>query len=174
MKGTIHWTAGNYTPSKYDKQHYHLGVAWKNSKAVPEKWHNYTDLLGHCWNRNTDNIGIAICAMAGATEYDFGKCPVREEQIIEACKCAAEISKLKKMKPADWKTHSEYAILDGYGPFSDDDEMRWDLALFHPVIRWDEAQAVADTKRNGNWIRQQIGYYMGLLKKVRDFHLKTI
>jgi len=87
MKRIIcHWSAGSYVPSALDKQHYHYlidgdGEVHRGFYA-PEDNLDTRDgrYAAHTRHLNRDSIGIALCAMAGATEKDFGRFPIKQAQ----------------------------------------------------------------------------------------------
>ena len=65
----LHWSAGGYTPSQVDFEHYHFLVL-KNGdilkgKYTPEDNLNCNDghYAAHTGGFNTGSIGIALCAM---------------------------------------------------------------------------------------------------------------
>lgn len=88
----IHWTAGSHTPSGLDLTHYHhvIDGAGKihagkhpvraNAGPGPLKAGTYATHTLLC---NTDSIGVAICAMAGAVERPFqpGRWPIMPQQL---------------------------------------------------------------------------------------------
>lgn len=63
----LHWTAGHYRQVFHD---YHFCIGPEG-----EILQNDADLPGttifHTWRRNTGTIGIAACAMAGATAFAY-------------------------------------------------------------------------------------------------------
>lgn len=67
----IHWTAGNYYPSDYEKEHYHFLIdkdgRVHNGKFSPEcnEICRVGKYAAHTGGGNTGSIGVAICAMAG-------------------------------------------------------------------------------------------------------------
>lgn len=85
----IHWTAGSYNPSQDDLSHYHFVVdgngAVVNGKLPVEE--NKAPIgktyAAHTLNCNSDSIGVAIAAMAGAQERPFnaGAAPIKEIQL---------------------------------------------------------------------------------------------
>lgn len=85
----IHWTAGAYTPSNLDKEHYHFIVDHNGrvhfGKFPPEANENPVKgkYAAHTLDCNTGAIGIAVAAMAGAVErpFDPGKHPMTNAQI---------------------------------------------------------------------------------------------
>jgi len=166
MKGTLHWSATEWDWCK--RKHYQLIINYdpEHKQAVPRKLHNYTDFSPqHTWMRNTNNIGIACACLGGEDvgESNFGEWPLMSVQIEEMCRCAAEISLLKRMTIDDWRTHAEYAIEDGY--FGE----RWDLAILKPGTATKES-----AKKNGDLLRRKIAWYMARSREVRAFHKKTV
>ena len=149
----LHWTAGRYTPNEHEKDSYHGGVIWDGKTAQFVKWRDYTGIISHTLRRNTLNIGLTVCAMAGASERDWGICPMKKEQIDELCLAAAEIAFLKNIDTSRIMTHAEAAILDGY--FGE----RWDLARLE-----EGAISQATAKATGDKLR----------KKIREIKLELI
>lgn len=90
-KITIHWTAGYYEPTFYEKSAYHFLVKG-NGETVdginkPEANLNCKDgnYAAHTGCGNTGNIGIAMCAMTGfKNSKNVGACPITKKQ-FEAC-----------------------------------------------------------------------------------------
>lgn len=84
----IHWSAGDYTPSSLDKEHYHYMVDGDGKVHTgiykPEDNLSIADgkYAKHTKGTNEGAIGVAICAMAGATErpLSFGKYPLKRVQ----------------------------------------------------------------------------------------------
>lgn len=85
----LHWSAGGYTPSNLDKEHYHFIIAGDGT-VVPGKWPveaNRKPVKGkyaaHTLNCNTGSIGVAVAAMAGAQErpFDAGRAPITPAQL---------------------------------------------------------------------------------------------
>ena len=85
----LHWSAGTHTPSALDKEHYHFIIDGAG-KVHPGKWpvsanekivgDNYA---AHTKGTNTGSIGVAVAAMAGATDRPFsaGKYPITTAQV---------------------------------------------------------------------------------------------
>jgi len=92
----VHWTAGTHTPNGLDRTHYHrlidgegrtvtgVDIA-KNAAPIQPGY------AAHTLNCNTDSIGVAICAAAGATEnpLNFGKYPPTPVQLTELIRVVA-------------------------------------------------------------------------------------
>lgn len=85
----MHWTAGTYTPNNVDKKAYHKlidgdgnvhnGTFPISANQAPLSKGGYA---AHTLNCNTDSIGVAVCAMAGAVEAPFksGSYPITRKQ----------------------------------------------------------------------------------------------
>lgn len=84
-----HWTAGAHVASSLDREHYHFLV--EGDKTVV-KGHNDVSAnipplrsgkyAAHTRRFNSYSIGLAVCAMAGATGWPlkFGKYPIKRGQ----------------------------------------------------------------------------------------------
>lgn len=152
---SLHWTAGQYIASLHDKASYHGGVQVIDGNAVYSKWHDYNDHIGHTWRRNTDLIGLTICAMGGVYTNKSWEIPPTKAQLDSLCLAAAEVAVLKGIDLQQIKTHGEWAVIDGYGPLSGDSQTRWDLTLFAP------GNATPQTaKMCGDELRSKIKKYM--------------
>lgn len=177
---TGHWSGGPYQPTWLDKKDYQCGIVRdpKTGYAHGQKWHNYTDVTEHTWNRNTNNIGVSIIGMVAPSSIsNFGPCPITQAQIDEFCLCVAEICVLKGLDPMKaFKTHAEWAVIDGYGVLSYDPETRWDLAILAPLKKaWPtRAAAEAQVKATGDLLRKKIVVLKKGIIKPRDFHYKAI
>lgn len=85
----VHWTAGTHTPSNLDKQHYHFiidGAGKVHPGRFPVEANERPQkgkYAAHTLNCNTGSIGIAVAAMAGATErpFDAGRYPITQAQV---------------------------------------------------------------------------------------------
>lgn len=98
----LHWTAGAHSPSGLDLTHYHFIVDGKgqiHSGKFPVSANagNLTSgqYAAHTLNLNTQSIGIAVAAMAGAKEspLNVGKAPITQVQLDAFVKLAAKLAK---------------------------------------------------------------------------------
>ncbi len=115
----IHWTAGNYYPSDYEKEHYHFLVD-KEGKVHKGKFNpecNEVCRVGkyaaHTGGGNTGSIGIAICAMAGfKNKNSVGSCPITKKQFESTMELCAELCKKYSIEPTaqNIMTHYEFGI----------------------------------------------------------------
>ncbi len=95
----IHWTAGGYYPSDFDKKFYHFlidkdGIV-HNGIFKPEN--NLRCVSGHyaahTGGGNTGSIGVSLCAMAGfKSAKDCGKYPITPKQFEAAMEFCAKLS----------------------------------------------------------------------------------
>lgn len=96
----IHWTAGGYYPTDYEKAHYHFLVDKDGKihcgKFKPEdneicKPNKYA---AHTGGGNTKSIGVAICAMAGfKNKNSVGNYPILKKQFESTMEFCAELAK---------------------------------------------------------------------------------
>lgn len=90
-----HWTAGGYLTTAQERRHYHVLIEepLNHVRGIPSIADNCPltkRYAGHTLNANGGSIGIAVCAMAGATESPFnpGRYPLTRGQwnaLIIAC-----------------------------------------------------------------------------------------
>ena len=101
MKRVImHWSAGAHTPSDLDKEHYHKiidGAGKVHDGRFPIKA-NKGPIKGkyaaHTLKCNTDSIGVAVAAMAGAQERPFvaGAHPITPAQVTALVRLCRELA----------------------------------------------------------------------------------
>lgn len=113
----IHWTAGTYTVTEQDKEHYHfivngVGVVEKGDHDVEDNLSTADgDYAAHTLGCNKDSIGISMACMAGAIEAPFnaGKYPMKPVQIESLAAKVAELAKRYKIPvtPQTILTHAE-------------------------------------------------------------------
>jgi hypothetical protein len=125
----LHWTAGRYDQIFDD---YHLCIDNAGLLYMPT---NLTDFKSHTYKRNTGSLGIALCCGIGASALmklgavNFGPMPPTVMQI----ECMAHVVAILtqqlsiELNEKNVFTHCEAAMEDGYGPGSEDPDIRWDL-----------------------------------------------
>lgn len=108
FKGVVlHWTAGNYYPCEWDKEHYHYLIdkdgKIHKGKYKPEDNLDCTDgkYAAHSGGYNTGRIGIAICC------YKDASTPPTPEQIQAMCTIAASTCREFNIPVENVKTHAE-------------------------------------------------------------------
>ena len=94
----LHWTAGAYFPSFFDKQFYHYLVdsngAVHCGKYPPEANLDVSTgrYAAHTGGGNTASIGVALCAMAGfESAREVGLYPITAVQLESAFALCAEL-----------------------------------------------------------------------------------
>lgn len=95
----LHWSAGAYHPDQDDFEHYHLmidrdGKISRGDHSIADNVSTADDdYAAHTRGCNTGSVGIAVCAMTGATQFPFhaGPCPVTREQWNQLILAAAEL-----------------------------------------------------------------------------------
>lgn len=115
----IHWTAGGYYPTEYEKEHYHYLVdkdgKVHNGKFKPEdneicKAGRYA---AHTGGGNTGSIGVALCGMAGfKSQSCIGNFPIVKKQFESAMElCALLVKKYSlDITPQTVMTHYEFGV----------------------------------------------------------------
>ena len=156
---SLHWTAGDYS-TVYPAYHYCLrGMSEIEVVATNDLRGNMRDLrlastepyAMHTAGRNSWSIGLAVCAMAGATPAAFGAFPLTEAQIDGLCAVARRLAGVYGIPLAAIRTHAEAALDDGY--FGDGDDQRWDIARLAPRA---EPLSEHDATATGSLLRARI------------------
>jgi hypothetical protein len=153
----LHWTAGDYA-TVFPAYHFCLsGASNVSVHATHDLRANMRDVridasrayAAHTQGRNSYAAGIAVCAMQGATPFDFGRYPLSAEQIEALCIVAATVVRAYGIALTGVRTHAEAALEDGYFGAGNDD-VRWDIARLKPSsepLRAGEARAAGDALR---------------------------
>lgn len=97
----IHWSAGGYTASDIDRQHYHYiidgagKVHHGNFPVVANEAPQKGKYAAHTLNCNTGSIGVAVAAMAGAVERPFnaGSAPILPIQMQALAALCAKLGR---------------------------------------------------------------------------------
>jgi len=101
----LHWTAGAYTASSIDKQHYHIlvegdGGLVQGDHTIDDNVNTKDDdYAAHTRGANTRAIGVSACSMAGAQEKPFkpGSSPLKKGQWLQMAAVAAELARFYKI-----------------------------------------------------------------------------
>lgn len=96
----IHWSAGRYYPSEFEKKYYHYLVDADghiyNGFHKPEDNNNCTDgnYAAHTGGGNTGSIGVCMCGMYGfKSSSSVGDYPITKIQFEACMKLCAELCK---------------------------------------------------------------------------------
>ena len=115
----LHWTAGKYYPTQYEKQFYHFLIDKNgqihNGSFKPEDNLCCTDnkYAAHTGGGNTGAIGIAFCAMMGyKSPQCVGQYPITTIQFESCMKYCAKLSKTYDIDitPSNIMTHYEFGV----------------------------------------------------------------
>ena len=115
----IHWTAGGYNPSTYEKNCYHFLIDGCG-KTISGNFKPEDNLVcsegtyaAHTGGGNTGSIGVSMCAMAGFKDKNHvGNYPITPVQFEAAMKLCADLA-LKyniAVTPANVMTHYEFGV----------------------------------------------------------------
>ena len=155
----IHWTAGSYYPTEYEKLHYHFLVD-KNGKIHNGKFKPEDNLIctkgtyaAHTGGGNTKAIGVAMCAMAGfKSAKECGSYPITPKQ-FEACMkfCAGLCEKYNiPINENTVMTHYEFGLKNPQTSSAGKIDI-----IFLPPYPW------VISKDTGSFIRSKIKWYKG-------------
>jgi hypothetical protein len=156
----LHWTAGDYE-AVFPAYHFCLrGSDDVELVATHDLRANMRDLRGadpgpyaaHVAGRNSWSVGIAVCAMGGATPADFGRWPITPAQVEALALVARIVARAYAVPLAAIRTHAEAALEDGYFGAGDDDR-RWDIARLEPR---EDPLTPAEATAVGNFLRARI------------------
>ena len=113
----IHWTAGNYFPSAYEKQFYHFLID-KDGNIFEGKFKPENNLrcvkghyAAHTGGGNTGSIGIAMCGMYGFKNKNCqGAYPITAKQFEAAMEYCAKLAIKYRIPiaPETVMTHYEF------------------------------------------------------------------
>lgn len=115
----IHWTAGNYFPTDYEKQFYHFLID-RYGKVYEGKFKPENNLrcveghyAAHTGGGNTGSIGVALCGMYGfKSKTNQGDYPLTAKQFEAAMEYCAKLA-IKYDIPISEKTvmtHYEFGV----------------------------------------------------------------
>lgn len=136
---TLHWTAGAYDPSALELKHYHWLIDGDGDiRAGVDMRLNCPRIqpgyAAHTGRANTNNVGVAICAMAEASQGHYGRYPIKAQQVEAACDLIADLCRTYGIDntPRRVLGHCEWTtILDV--PQSG----KWDVGVIpHAGITW--------------------------------------
>lgn len=153
----IHWTAGGYYPTEYEKEHYHFLIdkdgKIHNGKFRPED--NEICRIGkyaaHTGGGNTGTIGVAICGMAGfINKLSVGKYPILKNQFEKTMEFCANLVKKYNLEvtPQSVLTHYEFGIKNPKTTSAGKIDI-----IYLPPYSWVEKNEV------GSFIRSKVKWY---------------
>ncbi len=157
----IHWTAGGYYPTEFEKEHYHFLVDGQgkihNGKFKPSD--NEICRVGkyaaHTGGGNTGSIGIAICAMAGfKNAKNAGKYPIKKVQFEKCMELCAQIVKKYSLQvnANTVMTHYEFGLKNPNSTSAGKIDI-----TYIPPYQWVEKSEI------GSFIRTKVKWYLNKL-----------
>ena len=161
----IHWSAGTYFPTSYERQFYHYLVD-KNGKIYdgifkPEDNISCSDGLyaAHTGGGNTGSIGVVMCGMKDfKTPFNCGDYPITKVQ-FESCMnfCAKLCEKYSiEINSSNIMTHYEFGIKNpktsSFGKID---------IIFLPPYSWVPKDDI------GSFIRSKIRWYKVKMQEVK-------
>lgn len=153
----IHWTAGGYYPTEYEKEHYHFlidkdGIIHNGKFRLEDneicKFGKYA---AHTGGGNTGSIGVAICGMAGfINKLSVGKYPILKKQFEKTMEFCANLVKKYNLEvtPQSVLTHYEFGIKNPKTSSAGKIDI-----IYLPPYSWVEKNEV------GSFIRSKIKWY---------------
>lgn len=153
----LHWSAGGYTPSQVDFEHYHFLVL-KNGdilkgKYTPEDNLNCNDghYAAHTGGFNTGSIGIALCAMYGYKDpKNPGNYPFLRVQGEAMWAYCATLLKKYGLKPLKDTVLTHYEVGKMLPNSTSAGKIDISFIPYEPLITADEA---------GDYIRNKVRWY---------------
>jgi hypothetical protein len=131
---TLHWTAGSYTQT-FD--HYHFNI--KGDGTVVQTL-SITHKGSHTWKRNSNNIGVSMCCMAG------WKLLPKKEQLEKTARTVAELMGIYGIGIDQVKDHFYYAKIDGYPKLRQDVDAY--MEKLYPMIMSYRAKLISGEIKN--------------------------
>ena len=113
----LHWTAGGYYPTDFEKEHYHYlvdkdcKIHFGKFKPEDNRVCKIGKYAAHTGGGNTGSVGVAICAMAGFKHHlNLGKYPIQKHQFERTMEFCAELVKKYdiNISPQTVMTHYEF------------------------------------------------------------------
>ena len=153
----LHWSAGGYTPSQVDFEHYHFLVLEHGDilkgKYTPEDNLNCNDghYAAHTGGFNTGSIGIALCAMYGyKNPKNPGNYPFLRVQGEAMWAYCATLLKKYGLKPLKDTVLTHYEVGKMLPNSTSAGKIDITFIPYEPLITADEA---------GDYIRNKVRWY---------------
>ncbi len=154
----IHWSAGVYYPTEFEKEHYHFLVDKDgnvhNGKFKPEdnEFCKVGKYAAHTGGGNTGSIGVALCAMAGfKNKNSVGNYPILKKQFESAMEFCAKLCRKYKIDvtPQTVMTHYEFGVKNPKTTSAGKIDI-----IYLPSYPWVAQEEI------GSFIRSKIKWYM--------------
>ncbi len=154
----IHWSAGVYYPTEFEKKHYHFLIDKDgnvhNGKFKPEDnaFCKVGEYAAHTGGGNTGSIGVAFCAMAGfKNKNSVGNYPILKKQFESAMEFCAKLCKKYKIDVTvqTVMTHYEFGVKNPKTTSAGKIDI-----IYLPPYPWVAQEEI------GSFIRSKIKWYM--------------
>ena len=149
----LHWTAGNYTPCDYDKQHYQLLIDNEGKTHIGLPIGKTSSTGG----MNSITYNISCCGGLNRT-------PLTRIQMESLFKHTAEVVKQNKLSVQNVYTHAEIGAMCANGTITK--LLPINGYLKQNIGKVDLSKIPYDTlgKSNGDFIRSKIQWYYNNIK----------
>lgn len=160
----IHWTAGTYFPTNYEKEHYHFLVDAKGEihygvfKPEANEICKAGKYAAHTGGGNTGLIGVAICAMLNyKSAKSVGKYPITKKQFESTMNFCAQLCKKYNIQitPQTVLTHYEFGKQNPKTTSTGKIDIN-----YLPPYQWITKEEV------GSFIRTKIKWYLNKINKI--------
>ncbi len=154
----IHWSAGVYYPTEFEKKHYHFLIDKDgnvhNGTFKPEDnaFCKVGEYAAHTGGGNTGSIGVAFCAMAGfKNKNSVGNYPILKKQFESAMEFCAKLCKKYKIDVTvqTVMTHYEFGVKNPKTTSAGKIDI-----IYLPPYPWVAQEEI------GSFIRSKIKWYM--------------
>lgn len=153
----IHWTAGGFVPTAYEKEHYHYLVDGIGKIHIG-KFKPEANLLckkgmyaAHTGGGNTGSIGVSMCAMANfKNKNNQGSFPITKIQFEATMKFCAKLAKKYDIKVTPETVLSHYEFGQKYPKTTSFGKID---VIFIPPYPWISKEDV------GSFMRSKIRWY---------------
>ena len=154
----LHWSAGRYYPTEFEKRHYHYLIDAEgnivNGKYKPEDNDDCTDgcYAPHTGGGNTGSVGVCLCGMSGFVSNSVcGYYPITRKQFEVCMKFVAELCKKYKIPISEKTVLTHYEF--GRANPKTSSAGKIDI-IFLPPYPWVKKNEV------GSFIRSKVRWYL--------------
>ena len=144
----LHWSAGNYNPSRFDLAHYHCMING-DGEAVKGLWNaGQTAPPWHTRWLNSGSYGLSIAAMRGAVQGGpYGGQPMKQIQWERSAQAAAELVDAFNLRLSKRTCLSHMEVNWVYGLR----QRRWDVSELPWVRHLPKEEVFAKWRRKVSW-----------------------
>ncbi len=148
----MHWTGGAYGDIAMERDAYHFLIA-RDGRIVqgtkpPEANADVQNgvYAAHTWLINTGSIGVAVDAMAGATEvpFDWGSAPITRAQVGGLARCVADLCETYEIPVSRYSTLTHAEVQPTLGVRQ---RRKWDITVLPGMTRPGDPVSVGDAIR---------------------------